>query len=305
MKVSVIIPTYNGAHKIMNALRSLEKQTVKPDEVLVVIDGSTDGTAVLLSEEKFNLPDFRIIEQENRGRAKVRNKGAHEASGNLLIFLDDDMIASTECISYHVHHHKHYEQSILTGGLREPEGPDRDDFSGFKSWLNEKWSLPLIELGNKPMSSENYFITAGNCSIGKDLFNSLKGFDEILNDAEDYDLATRALLVEIPLYFSNKAWAYHNESITCRQYIKRLRQYAEVQDQLSLIKPELYGKNHKYKVIVPNGIKGALFRSFCHNYWINGIDQNLLFWLPKKIRYKLYDLVITANGSFYPGKVKL
>ena len=305
MKVSVVIPTYNGAHKILNVLRSLEKQTVKPDEVLVVIDGSTDDTAALLSIQKYNFPDFRIIEQENGGRAKVRNRGAHEASGDLLIFLDDDMIASSECVSCHIYHHKHHEQSILTGGLREPEGPERDDFSGFKSWLNDKWSLPLRELDNSPMSSQNYFINAANCSILKNLFNRIKGFDERLNDAEDYDLATRALLVEIPLYFSNKAWAYHNESVTCRQYIKRLRQYAEVQDQLSLIKPDLYVENHKYKVIVPDGIKGTLFRSFCYNYWINSIDQNIWLWLPKKIRYKLYDLVITANGSFYPGRVKL
>ena len=63
MKISVIIPTYNGAHKIMNVLYSLERQTVKPDEVIVVIDGSTDNTVELLKQQQLNFISFKIIDR--------------------------------------------------------------------------------------------------------------------------------------------------------------------------------------------------------------------------------------------------
>ncbi|MEZ5037033.1 MAG: glycosyltransferase [Chitinophagales bacterium] len=50
--ISVIIPTYNGAHKIVNALESIEKQSVAPDEVIVVADGSTDNTIDILKSKE-------------------------------------------------------------------------------------------------------------------------------------------------------------------------------------------------------------------------------------------------------------
>lgn len=305
MKISVIIPTYNGAHKIINVLRSLEIQTLQPDEVIVVIDGSTDKTNEILQAEQFTLAKFQIIDQKNGGRANVRNNGAKKSSGDLLVFLDDDMIASPECIFHHKQHHNIHKKSILTGGLKEPIGSLRNDFSGFKSWLNKKWSLALLDLNNSAMTNDNFFLTAGNCSMPRDVFDQLNGFDERLNDAEDYDMATRAMLLKIPLYFGEDAWAYHNELVNCRQYIKRLRQYSEVQTYLSLIKPELYGSDHKYKVTRPTGNKAFIFKRLCSNFWITSVDKNSWKWLPKPIRYKLYDLIVTANGSFYPDRVRL
>lgn len=305
MKVSVIIPTYNGAHKIVNALHSIEQQTVIPDEVLVIIDGSTDNTMDVLQNKKFKLNKLRLIEQENGGRAKVRNRGALEATGDLLIFLDDDMTASFDLVARHTYHHENHDQSILTGGLREPVSSQPNDFSRFRSHLNIKWSTPFIRHADKPMTAYNYYITAGNCSIMKSTFNRLNGFDERLNDAEDYDLATRAVQLAVPIYYDDNAWAYHNEFPNCKQYIGRLRQYTHAQHQLSLIKPELYGNMHQYRVVPPSGIKGNVFRMFCSIFWINSVDTNTWTWLPKNIRYKLYDIIITANGNFFPSIVEI
>ncbi len=55
MKISVIIPTYNGASKIINCLKSLDQQTYQEFETIVVIDGSTDQTLELLGNQTFNL----------------------------------------------------------------------------------------------------------------------------------------------------------------------------------------------------------------------------------------------------------
>ena len=84
--VSVIIPTYNGKQRIGNVLESLVKQTYHDFEILILIDGSTDGTGEYLQQNNFG-SELAIYSQENKGRAAIRNKGAKKASGHLLLFF--------------------------------------------------------------------------------------------------------------------------------------------------------------------------------------------------------------------------
>lgn len=307
MKISVIIPTYNGAHRILNVLRSLEKQSVMPNEVVVVIDGSTDGTAEKLHKEQFNLPGFKIIEQENKGRAMVRNRGAKEASGELLLFIDDDMIAPQDWVKNHVDHHYQHDQSILTGKLDSVEKDFTTDFISFRYKKHLRWAVQ-----NEHEQAESYkqmhpYITANNLSMHSGVFWKLEGFDERLRDAEDYDMARRAMEGGIDVYFSNKAvnWNNDQENITCFKTIKRYREYGHAQRILKELKPELYGSAHKYANDPPKGMKGFIFRFFCKRFWIDSVDRETWTWLPEVIRYKLYDVIITANGSFFPEIVKL
>lgn len=299
MKVTVIIPTYNGAHKIGNVLRSLEQQSRMPDEVLVVIDGSADGTAAMLREQQFVFPSFRIIEQPNGGRAKVRNRGAAEASGDVLIFFDDDMRPKEACIATHIAHHSHVTNSILTGGLMEEVTPKSTDIQKFKAYLSELWCAPLLQYDQFPMPDSMTFLTAANCSMHSSTWQQLKGMDERLTDAEDYDMAVRAGKAGVSLYYNHRAFAWHDDFITCAGYIKRMRQYAVAQFKLQSLKPELYTSSHKYAIQKPTGYKAFFFRMFCHRFWISTIDKDRWTFLPLKLRYKLYDWVITANGSFY------
>jgi glycosyltransferase involved in cell wall biosynthesis len=86
LTISVIVPTYNGAHRILNVLRALEDQKVNDFELIVAIDGSNDDTLTVLNNSNFSFKNFRIIEQPNKGRASIRNLGAKNADGDLLIF---------------------------------------------------------------------------------------------------------------------------------------------------------------------------------------------------------------------------
>lgn len=301
--VSVIIPTYNGAHKLPGILHSLEQQTHAPDEVLVVVDGATDNTLGVLQATTWNLP-LRIVTQENRGRAAVRNRGAAEAVHDLLLFFDDDMLLPATCVQKHVEHHQAYEGSILTGGLQEPDQARRSDFSRFKDYLNRRWSLTFHQTGLTRIANENPYLTAGNLSLSKAVFATLNGFDEGLNDAEDYDLAVRAVKEQIPLFYNADAFAWHNENVNCLTYIKRLRQYAKAQEKLAALKPSLYSRSIR-KAQVPGGLKAVVFDFFCSRWWIESVDQGTWTWLPQQVRFKLYDLIVTANGSFFPNKVLL
>jgi len=305
MKISVIIPSYNGAHKILGVLRALESQTLLPDEVVVVLDGSTDNTASLLQEEKFSLYKLRVIQQENGGRSKVRNYGAGNAIGDLLIFFDDDMRPAPDCLQVHVAHHNTYPGSILTGSAVEEIHFGVSDIFRFRAHLSNVWNQSFKKECITALTEEEVFITAANFSIEKSTFKLIGGFDERLTDAEDYDMARRAYLQNIPLYVNLHAHAWHDDIITCQSYIKRLRQYQKAQENLIRLKPELHSNNKFYQT-KPTGAKKVLFSFFAKPFWIQLIDQDRIFkLLPKKLRYKLYDVIITANGVYYPEKVKL
>lgn len=303
MKVSVIIPTYNGVHKLPHILKYLELQNELPDETLIVIDGSTDGTESYLKNTEIKLPELKVITQANGGRAKVRNRGAREASGDLLIFFDDDMLPEAECIAIHKQHHHLHQNSILTGAQIDVCTAEIKDIRKYKSFLTRKWAEPIKAFAQKPIPEKDTFITAANFSVSKVVFESMNGFDERLTDAEDYDLAVRAVEKGVSLYYNHEAFAWHDDQITCLTYIRRQRQYAIAQTRLE----ELHeGRINKYSSNIPKGAKKLFFNMFCHKLWIDSIDSNIWkYLLPKNMRYKLYDWVITANASYFPEKVKL
>ena len=87
VKVSVIIPTYNEEKDIFNCLKSLESQTLKNFEIIVVDDGSKDKTREVVKKFK----KVKLIEGEHKGPGFSRNLGAKQARGEILILIDADM----------------------------------------------------------------------------------------------------------------------------------------------------------------------------------------------------------------------
>lgn len=85
--VSVVIPCYNAGRFLRETLDSILAQTRKPLEVIVVDDGSTDGSAAVA--DSFG-PPVRVMRQPNQGESVARNHGLHEAKGDWVAFLDAD-----------------------------------------------------------------------------------------------------------------------------------------------------------------------------------------------------------------------
>ena len=94
-KISVVIPTYNRAQTIMRAINSVLSQTLPAFEILVVDDGSSDGTKELLQAHGFFNKKTKALEkkylvQENSGVSSARNLGIKNANGDFIAFLDSD-----------------------------------------------------------------------------------------------------------------------------------------------------------------------------------------------------------------------
>src|SRR5579859_1065276 len=86
--ISAIIPTYNRRPYLGRAIQSILSQSIAPDEILVIDDGSTDGTADYLRKEFPGV--IRLVEQTNAGVSAARRRGLLEARHDWIAFLDSD-----------------------------------------------------------------------------------------------------------------------------------------------------------------------------------------------------------------------
>jgi len=186
MKISVIIPTYNSEETIVPCLDSIYKTAHKDFEVVVVDDGSTDGTLRLLSQYP-----CRVVRLENNSGASVaRNTGARNAAGELLYFVDSDIVQQTDNLSL--------AQAILA---REPgveivcaaprwEALNRgfgSEFMGLKYYYD--YYLLLTRGIHRVESS--WFQALGGF-IPKKLFLECGGFDEAFHlGGEEYKFGQR------------------------------------------------------------------------------------------------------------------
>jgi glycosyltransferase involved in cell wall biosynthesis len=307
MKISVIIPTYNGANKIFRLLDSLSIQTLIPDQIIIVIDGSSDGTYELLlnyHNNFINSNNLKIIRQSNKGRSITRNTGANHASHELLIFIDDDMILDINFISAHFTHHSIYKNSLVTGPTVNLTS--NSPFDKFRNMLSHRWSSEFNKYDNLPLPKNITYLTAANFSILKFNFVKLCGFDEQLKDAEDFDLAYRAILANYNIFYLHNAYALHSDNINFSNYIKRFRDYKSSHQILRNSKYELYKDHPILKIYDPSLSKKIIFSFFSNIFFIKLMENNLFLSLfPQFILNKLYDLILTSNAIVYPERVKL
>ena len=92
---SVILPVYNGERYIDDAVESALKQRERDWELIIINDGSTDGTGRALEKYK-SLPQIKIIAQKNLGVSAARNRGIAASSGDYIAFLDADDVWSED-----------------------------------------------------------------------------------------------------------------------------------------------------------------------------------------------------------------
>ena len=178
-RVSVIVPVFNAELYITETIQSALAQTHADLEVIVVDDGSTDGTI-----ERLRAFDGRveIHRQPNGGVAAARNRGARVASGEWLAFLDaDDIWLPTKV------------QRQLACSRGPMVYTDRYNI-GARGELPEIQSLvtPMHD-GDLflPLLLEGNFITASSVLLRRDVFDEVGGFFEELRGTEDWDLWVR------------------------------------------------------------------------------------------------------------------
>lgn len=287
--VSVVVITYNRSDKVSQCLAALQKQTWKNMEVVAVIDGSTDRTAETLASGKFNDLSLKVINKPNEGRSLSRNRGAKEASGDIVIFFDDDMIPYPECVEEHVKVVGDTKGMVSVGTQEEYPAAISSDFDRFRLHLTHKWDSAL-ESGN-----HSDYLTAANFCISREAFLKLNGFDKETEHAEDLDFALRASKIGMKVIYNPKARAWHDNKIDCRTYVKKQRQYYKGCVKLMSIYPQ-----YSAAVYSPGFVKRMIYSIVSRRSLVSMIDSGIFQFLPESLRYKLYDVVITGLSKVYP-----
>jgi glycosyltransferase involved in cell wall biosynthesis len=218
MDISVIIPTYNRRDTVRYSLETLfaQKFPASRFEIIVVIDGSTDGTAALLRELQPRRP-FRVIEQENRGPSGARNAGYRAAASGLVLFLDDDMRCDSDLVAAHVAAHADSGSIIAFGSLFLSE--DSRPSLAAECFRRE---IGAFHLRNKRTPEAKWQVTDctfANASIPKALLENAGGFDESFRRREDLELGVRLIAAGAhPTYVKN-AIAFQHYEKTCADLI--------------------------------------------------------------------------------------
>ncbi|MEJ4044847.1 glycosyltransferase [Erwinia sp. SLM-02] len=96
--LSVVIPVYNVSKYVIKAVDSVINQTIKPYEVIIVDDGSTDGSGELVKNHYSDLEFVKIIRTENQGLGEARNVGTNAATGDYIYYFDSDDLIENNLI---------------------------------------------------------------------------------------------------------------------------------------------------------------------------------------------------------------
>lgn len=124
MTVSVIIPVYNVKSYLERCVHSVQNQTYKDLEIILVDDGSTDGSGDLCDQIAADEPRIRVVHQQNQGLSGARNTGIRAAKGEYVVFLDSD------------------DEWLLSDGLEKLLQKDKTDLIIFKRvdiWKNDNY----------------------------------------------------------------------------------------------------------------------------------------------------------------------
>ncbi len=204
MFVSVVIPTYNRKPILEKCLIALENQD--PDvvidgyEVIVVDDGSTDGTPIWLKSQASRYPHVRLVEQEHRGPAQGRNRGVDNSIGEVIVFIDSDLVVTRSFLTSHI---KALCRSWKNRG-------DRLCFTYGAVINTANFQNPTFEPHKLQDLSWAYFAT-GNVAIDKKVLELSGLFDTgfHLYGWEDLELGERLRQMGVKLVKCPKAVGYH------------------------------------------------------------------------------------------------
>ena len=217
MFVSVVIPTYNRRPILEKCLLALEQQQACPlidrYEVVVVDDGSTDGTPDWLRQNATRFPHVRLIEQSHGGPAEGRNRGVDHAQGDVIVFIDSDLVVTDSFLSCHA-------SSLVRSW--EARG-DRLCFTYGAVVNTANFEQPTAERHKLRDLSWAYFAT-GNVAIAKEVLQRAGLFDTgfRLYGWEDLELGERLRRMGVQLIKCPAAVGYHWHPALTLDQIPRL-----------------------------------------------------------------------------------
>ena len=198
--VSVIVPVYNGEKYIAECIDSVLAQTVKPNEIIVVDDGSTDNTARIVNKYQ----SVKYIFQKNKGVGHARNLGIDESSGEFIMFLDhDDFYAPNKLESC-------LKQFKIDPSISIIKGKVQLIFSN-KDISNTFYEI-CPQLKNQEIISRTVLL--GAAIFRRECLINIGGFNPEMSPADDVDLWVRLSQQNLNIHHMDDIFLYYRRHDT-------------------------------------------------------------------------------------------
>jgi glycosyltransferase involved in cell wall biosynthesis len=228
-RVSVVVCTYNGSATLRECLEGVLTLHYPDYEVIVVSDGSTDGSAELAREHD----GVRVIETPNRGLSAARNTGLEAADGEIVAYLDDDAVPDPDWL-------KHMAATFANGPFAAVGGPNvLPPGSGAVAQCvaNAPGGPTHVLVSDR----EAEHIPGCNMAIRRDALREIGGFDPQFRVAgDDVDVCWRLLDSGQRIAFSPGAVVLHHRRRSILAYLRQQRGYGKAEALLERKHPDKY-----------------------------------------------------------------
>ena len=284
--LSIIIPTFNRAKELDLCLKALDEQSLskKEFEILVVNDGSKDKTAEVLKKWEKKLPNLKSFFQKNSGQGKARNLAFKKATGNIILFIGDDIYGTSNFLEEHLKFHKRNpEKRAAALGLTEWYKGKK--VNAYMRWL-EKGGPQFAYYKLRPHRKTSFwFFYTSNISLKKDFLKK----EKILFDTdfkkygwEDIELGYRLEKNHgLKLIYHPEALAYHDHWMEAKSLEGKMNSIAK--------NAPIFQNKHPELRVVPRGIKLS-FMKFFSSFPFRASSKVLSFFVPiygKRIHWKI------------------
>jgi GT2 family glycosyltransferase len=227
-RVSVVVCTYNGKRTLQDCLRGLLKLEYPNYEVIVVSDGSNDGTVALASGY-----GFQVITGQNQGLSAARNRGLQAASGDIVAYIDDDAYPDPHWLTY-------LAQAFMTtkhAGVGGPNVVPPQDGAIAQCVANAPGNPTHVLLSD--LEAEH--IPGCNMAFRKSCLQELGGFDARFRFAgDDVDVCWKLQERGETLGFAPSAFVWHHRRSSVESYLKQQWNYGVAEAMLEERWPEKY-----------------------------------------------------------------
>lgn len=231
MLYSIIVPVYNRPDEIKELLDSLEAQTVKPFELVIIEDGSKERCDHLLDHYR-SFFTIHYYYKPNSGRSDTRNYGMARATGDYLLFFDSDVILPP-----------FYFERLQAAMEREYcdcfGGPDAADasFSDMQKAVNHSmtgfWTTGGIRGGKTVM--EKFCPRTFNMGFSKAVYDNVGGFEDMMG--EDIDLSLRIRGAGYSVRLIREVFVYHKRRIDLSRFFKQVNNFGQARIWLQIKHP--------------------------------------------------------------------
>jgi glycosyltransferase involved in cell wall biosynthesis len=297
-KITVVVSSLNGAGRIEGTLNSLKKQTYGNLEVIVIDDGSNDGTWKIISRYPFR----KLRNEKNMGLAFSRNRGIEEAMGEIVAFTDDDCLADRNWASELARAYEENSDVNAVGGRIEPfstntllekytyytKHPIYTHSTQFSSggrianYLRNLVSSNRNELVHKQKLSS---LMGANSSYKRELLLKAGKYDpEFRAYGDDWELNIRLRKVGMNAIYCDRAIIHHRHRIEPKAFVRHMFRYGYVYPKIA--------KKHRELRFLPRPLPLLFFVSLplsLFGAWFLPLIVPLIYYL-KDMAYTLFRL---------------